>query len=493
MDVDETRLIDEQPLIIDTFKSSQSILPVTGVDFLSETTSSLKFVFDKSFDEISQELPIDMTQNHELIVKRYEYLIDRLITNILSTQDELDTSGWLPEINLLNLLNAYRLALERKRDAINRGTTEILELLIARIFDYFIILLCEIGELDTDYQPSTILIVMVENYDACNDFMIDLATVAYRKGRFNDIFVPLLNAVYEGQRIACYHDTINSRWLLLMKQIVDITITVDGVSIRPVCNLIKTLENFLPELCTKTGREISKTSFLAPFISLTVFVDENPNLASSYLRKRSSLDKLLISSLQSDLQHTRTLLFNIFHSLLVNQDSRYKVLKYLATILAANAKRSQLNSDEKALARDGFMLNIMAILQQLSTKIKLSRIDTMYLFHPKCLVVIENDTKLRFDQKEYEEWVQQIQNDATRNVEEVKFPTHCWFLTLHAQHLGIIPAIQHYTKLLRGIKELQRLLDELNTTKPQWENTSLARQHLQFKKRWTQQIKQLKR
>lgn len=126
-------------------------------------------------------------------------------------------------------------------------------------------------------------------------------------------------------------------------------------------------------------------------------------------------------------------------------------------------------------------------------KIKLERIDTMYIYHPDCLISIKNETKLRFSAKEYEEWIDEMTADKSHAWENPKFPSQCWFLTLHAHHLGIIPAIQRYAKRLRAIKELQRMVDELNSTKSQWESTPLASRHRKFKERWVAQIKKLTR
>lgn len=73
------------------------------------------------------------------------------------------------------------------------------------------------------------------------------------------------------------------------------------------------------------------------------------------------------------------------------------------------------------------------------------------------------------------------------------FQTHCWFLTLHTHHLSIIPAIQRYTKRLRAIKEINRMITELNDTKSQWENSPYAARNKQLYQRWTHQIKKLNR
>lgn len=56
-----------------------------------------------------------------------------------------------------------------------------------------------------------------------------------------------------------------------------------------------------------------------------------------------------------------------------------------------------------------------------------------------------------------------------------------------------MPAIQRYGKKLRAIKELQRMIDELDKTKSQWENMSFASRNIQFRDRWMKQLKKLNR
>lgn len=74
---------------------------------------------------------------------------------------------------------------------------------------------------------------------------------------------------------------------------------------------------------------------------------------------------------------------------------------------------------------------------------------------------------------------------------EPNFQTHCWFLTLHAQHLAIMPAIQRYNKRLRAIKEIRRMVDELQNTRVQWENSIHAIRNKQLFDRFSQQLKKL--
>lgn len=98
----------------------------------------------------------------------------------------------------------------------------------------------------------------------------------------------------------------------------------------------------------------------------------------------------------------------VYHSFLVNLESRNSMLMYISLILKSNERRIQFAADEKSLARDGFMLNLMSVLQQLSIKIRLDRVDPLYPFHWDSLVSITKDTKLRFSSEEYTDWIEKL-------------------------------------------------------------------------------------
>lgn len=116
----------------------------------------------------------------------------------------------------------------------------------------------------------------------------------------------------------------------------------------------------------------------------------------------------------------RSQLHSIFHSLVRSPSNRAQVLKYLSQILLSNEKRTQFHSEEKKLGRDGFMLNVMSVLQKLSIKIKLDRVDPKYPFNDESLVSIEKDTKMRFDDTEYKNWIS--------SASELRFWTLIFFL-----------------------------------------------------------------
>lgn len=186
----------------------------------------------------------------------------------------------------------------------------------------------------------------------------------------------------------------------------------------------------------------------------------------------------------------RTSMHTVFHSLLVNVNSRPRTLEYISRVLRYNERRAQFACDEKLLARDGFVINLMSVLQQLSVKIKLDRIDPLFPFYKDTLISIENDTKLRFTADEYKQFIERDFATATHNA---NFQTQCWFLTLQAHHLGYMPAIQRYRQKARAIKELQKLIDEIDRTKSHWENTPYAKRNKQFRERWHKQFKKLSR
>lgn len=64
-------------------------------------------------------------------------------------------------------------------------------------------------------------------------------------------------------------------------------------------------------------------------------------------------------------------------------------------------------------------------------------------------------------------------------------------MALHAHHLAIMPAIQRYNKRLRAIKEIRRMIEELNNTKTQWENSVHRLRNNQLIERFTHQLKKL--
>ncbi|XP_075165456.1 ubiquitin conjugation factor E4 B-like [Haematobia irritans] len=319
------------------------------------------------------------------------------------------------------------------------------------------------------------------------EFLYELVSECFeRKHDFEFIFSQILRGLFMGMQRNICSPTIITHHMDLLSKLMSIKVG----NIRPLCDLLANQMNFLPPLCTQIpGREIVKCSYLGPFLSVSFFAEENVRFAEAHGKG----DALAASSgkFRWQLFTMRQLMHSVFHSLLVNVNTRPKTLEYISQILRHNERRVQFASDEKLLARDGFAINLMCVLQQLSVKIKLDRIDSLYPFYKNSLIYIEQDTKLRFTEEEYKQFLEQ--NIIVNAETQANFQTQCWFLTLQAHHLGFMPAIQRYRQKSRAIKELQKLIDEIDRTSSHWEATPFASRNKQFRDRWQKQLKKLTR
>lgn len=334
---------------------------------------------------------------------------------------------------------------------------------------------------------SPLLQVMYDERISYHDFVRHFMTEIYNNHpkRFTRVFNVILDDIYLDMRCKQIKSiyTLPTHSIDRLIELISMSL-INNESVKPICNLVVSHPTFMPPLCTDIpGREISHTSYLSPFLSISILVYDR------FYDENNTIEEVIQLDLQTKLDHVRTLLHRLFYTFILNKDTRDSVLKYIGELLKQNAKRTQYNADERSLAQDGFMLNLMAVMQQLSLKVKLDRIDLLYPFHPQSLVNIDDDTKLGFETADFTKHMEKLKGDT--QWEDPKFVSHCWFFTLHSHHLGIIPAISRYHKRLRAIKELQRMVDELNATKSRWENTPVARRNRQARDKWASRIKKL--
>lgn len=66
------------------------------------------------------------------------------------------------------------------------------------------------------------------------------------------------------------------------------------------------------------------------------------------------------------------------YSLVVNPSSREATLNYISKMLQYNEKRCKMRVDERTIAGDGFMLNLLSALQELSVKVILEILIKLY-------------------------------------------------------------------------------------------------------------------
>ncbi|EFA08149.1 ubiquitin conjugation factor E4 B [Tribolium castaneum] len=317
-------------------------------------------------------------------------------------------------------------------------------------------------------------------------FLTELVTRTHTNtSLFSSVFSPLLQGLYRMMQNASIVGEEHRMPIQTLFELADIR-----CGSRPICTLITKQVQFMLEPCTPAqGREVVRTSFLGPFLSVSVFAEDEPKVAEKFFSGNSSSDKSLNHTLQLELENTRNLQHRIFHYLLANPESRDGCLNYLAKVLKYNEKRAQLQMEERSLAGDGFMLNLLSVLQMLSMKIKLDKMDFLYPFHSESLICIKNDTRLKYTSQDVATWLESL--EKTHQFQTPNFSTICWFLTLHCHHLALLPALQKYQRRIRAIRDLQKLLDETVAAEAQWRNTPFANRNKQFIKRWKQQLKKL--
>uniref|UniRef100_A0A1B6DV73 Ubiquitin conjugation factor E4 B n=1 Tax=Clastoptera arizonana TaxID=38151 RepID=A0A1B6DV73_9HEMI len=307
------------------------------------------------------------------------------------------------------------------------------------------------------------------------------------------VFSPLLQGLFRSMEMSSIVGNTHRKPIEALSELVEMKCGTAS-NIRPICSLITHQVQFLPDLVTTSvGREISRTSFLGPFLGVSVFAEDEPKVAEKYFSGNTMSDRSLQLTLQQELDQTRVLLHKIFHDILLNGSSREPMLAYIAALLRNNEKRARIQSEEVTLAGDGFMFNLLSVMQLLAVKVKLDKVDPFYPFHPSSLVDIKNYTKLKLTSQEVSDWLDELNNSKGPKWKEPQFNTHCWFLTLHCHHLSLLPACQKYQRRLRAMRDLQKLVEEMTNTESHWKSLPFSGRNRALIKRWKHQIKKLTR
>ncbi|XP_032750365.1 ubiquitin conjugation factor E4 B isoform X2 [Rattus rattus] len=310
---------------------------------------------------------------------------------------------------------------------------------------------------------------------------------------FKQIFIPILQGLARAAK-ECSLDSDYFKYPLMA--LGELCETKFGKT-HPMCNLVASLPLWLPKsLSPGSGRELQRLSYLGAFFSFSVFAEDDAKVVEKYFSGPAiTLEntRVVSQSLQHYLELGRQELFKILHSILLNGETREAALSYMAAIVNANMKKAQMQADDRLVSTDGFMLNLLWVLQQLSTKIKLETVDPTYIFHPRCRITLPNDeTRINATMEDVNEWLTELYGDQPP-FSEPKFPTECFFLTLHAHHLSILPSCRRYIRRLRAIRELNRTVEDLKNNESQWKDSPLATRHREMLKRCKTQLKKLVR
>lgn len=53
---------------------------------------------------------------------------------------------------------------------------------------------------------------------------------------------------------------------------------------------------------------------------------------------------------------------------------------------------------------------------------------------------------------------------------EPRFPTECFFLTIHCQHIALLPAFQRHMRRMQMLQDLERLIAQTEQSEDHWRN-----------------------
>ncbi|VDK77068.1 unnamed protein product [Dibothriocephalus latus] len=223
------------------------------------------------------------------------------------------------------------------------------------------------------------------------------------------IFKKLLQDLNFRMRSSSIEDDNHTTFLAALGQLSGL-VTVDGK--RPVASLMVMLPNWKPPLssfASAHGKIVEQLTFLGPFLSSSVFADDD--------------------------------------------NTRAAVLDFLSDGILLNLPRSQLHYDSDMLASEGFMLNISVLFQRLSAPIDQTCVDPNYLYSSHCRVDLKDITRLDGTMEDAQAYVEQL---ALESTPPPKFSTECFYFTAWALNCGLMSSIRKHR---HHITKTERLLE----------------------------------
>ncbi|XP_045500797.1 ubiquitin conjugation factor E4 B [Colias croceus] len=360
------------------------------------------------------------------------------------------------------------------------------------IVDHLVLVLRRRFELEKSRKSPLLPYIMIGNTPT--GLIPELLLNTYQdQEALEEVFVPLLMGIREEmrRRVSPLVGRGEGAALRALRSLCELR-AGPRHSARPICALIAKLPSLCPApVTTAPGREIARVSFLGPFFAMSLFAEENPLFAERMFA--TGTDQSLAFALQREVEASRNTLHSICHNILLCPEARGPFLQYFAALLQRNERRAQLQTDERSLAGDGFMLNVCSVLQLLSVRIKLDRVYPLYTFQPGTWLNVRDETRLYFTAQEAQDWLDALNNDPNHSWPEAKFQTVCWFLTLHMHHVALIPALHTHQRRIRAFRDLQKVIEELVAAEPQWRNSFTALRNTELLRRWRRQIKRLHR
>ncbi|KAF6038955.1 hypothetical protein EB796_002739 [Bugula neritina] len=285
-----------------------------------------------------------------------------------------------------------------------------------------------------------------------------------------------------------------------LKTLTDLIIFRDASNRQPFIDLIIAFDNWNPTNIAQDSRggEIQKLSFLASFMSFSTFAEDTVQVVDKYFSSDGQDARYLNDTyvlLRNSLRLVRLQMSETILNILRYKESRSSMISLLANFLESNSKRTQMQVEEDKVSKDGFMLNLLSCLYDLCIdKIPYTKVDAFYPFHPCRKLKMNDCARLKCTDSEAEKWMQSLSNDSSKQWTEPTFSTECFFFTMRAISLCILPNIKKNNRRLRVIKELSNVIKDLERSKAVWQaNPRIKSRNEKILKKWTSQLARLKK
>lgn len=73
---------------------------------------------------------------------------------------------------------------------------------------------------------------------------------------------------------------------------------------------------------------------------------------------------------------------------------------------------------------------------------------------------------------------------------EPRFATECFFLTIHCQHVALLPVFQRHMRRLGALQDFERLIVQTEQTEHQWSNHPvMAQRNRAYLRQWKNNVK----
>ncbi|XP_065842413.1 ubiquitin conjugation factor E4 B-like isoform X2 [Oscarella lobularis] len=226
---------------------------------------------------------------------------------------------------------------------------------------------------------------------------------------------------------------------------------------RPFCDVFGSHSAFIPHQSHNSplAKLLQGTSLMGALFCQSTFPSENNGLAEKYFSGTLRATREANMTLRNSLQIYRNEVYHIVHALLLNQPTRSRTLHFIRLVIESNRKRAQLQYHMKDVCDDGFMLNFLSVMHKLAVKVQLNKVDPLYVHRSDSKLNVSQETELHTTLSSLSELKKSIDSSV-----DVKFPTECFYLTVAAHHVALMPALKFYENKLKEMRHVMRILGE---------------------------------